>query len=202
MPASYAYLIIFVSAFAGWAFASSVIFFLFKPQLPVKILGFTIWGVLPALQNRFAKELASSISARYLQPALIASHLNNPALLQQLTPEIELHVDNFLEQKLPETFPLLAKLMGEKTLAKFKTAFLAEVEVIFPALVTSYSAKILEELHPNLWIENEIKGVSTLLLKDLIKEKMGKQLLFFKIIATVAGASVGAIQWLLITFIV
>ncbi len=202
MPASHACLMILVAAVAGWAFASCLIFLLFKPHLPLKVFGLTIWGLLPSMQHRFAKELATSLTERYLQPALIASYLNNDVLLQQLTPEIEKHIDVFLEQKLPETFPLLAKLMGEKTLAKFKTAFLAEVEVIFPALVTSYSGKIIESLQPAALIENEIRAFSIPLLQDIFKKKAAKELLFFKITAAIAGAIVGVIQWFLMSFVI
>lgn len=201
MPYSHACLLILVATAAGWAFASLIIFFLFRPHLPNKIFGFTIWGVMPAMQNRFAKELATILTERYLQPGHIASHVSNNVLLQQLNPQIEKHVDVFLEQKLPETFPLLAKLMGEKTLAKFKTAFLTEVELIFPALVASYSGKIIEGLQPAVLIENEIKAFSIPLLQDLFKKRAAKQLLLFKLIAAIAGATVGAIQWFLMSFV-
>ncbi len=200
MPASHACLMILVAAAGGWAFASILIFFLFRPHLPRKFLGITLWGVLPAMQNRFAKEVANSFATRYLQPAGIASHLNNEALLQKIRPEIEKHVDVFLEQKLPETFPLLAKLMGEKTLAKFKAAFLAEVEAIFPALVTSYAGKILEELQPALLIETELKAVSVPLLQDIFRKRATKQLLLFKILAAIAGAMIAVMQWLVLSF--
>ena len=124
MPASHACLIIVVAAAAGWAFATILLFFLFRPQLPRKVFGFTIWGILPSMQDRFARAIANSIAARYLQPAVIEPYLQNQELLERLKPEIEKHVDVFLAEKLPEIFPLLAKMMGEKTLSKFKAAFL------------------------------------------------------------------------------
>jgi len=201
MPASHACLMILVAAAGGWAIASTLVFFLFRPYVPRKIFGLSIWGLLPSIQSGFAKELATSLASHYLKPEIIASHLNNDMLQQQLTPEIEKHVDVFLEQKLPETFPLLAKLMGEKTLAKFKAAFLAEVEVIFPALVTSYSGKILDGLQPALLIETEIKAFSIPLLREIFTKRAAKQLLLFKIIAAIAGATFGIIQWLLVSFV-
>ena len=200
MLLSHAFLLILIAAASGWVFASTLVLFLFRPYLPLSIFGFKLWGILPSLQHRFAKELAQSLTSRYLQPSIIAPILNNDEILKQLTPQIEKHVDVFLEQKLPETFPLLAKLMGEKTLSKFKTAFLTEVEVIFPALITSYSGKLLENLHPAILLEQEIKAFSIPLLQKIFTRRAQKQLLYFKITAAFAGAVLGVIQWVIISF--
>lgn len=196
-----AFLMILTAAAGCWVLASLLIFFLFRPQQPIKILGITIWGVLPAMQNRFAKELAESLKTQYLQPESISSYLDNEELLKQLTPKIEKYVDVFLEQKLPETFPLLAKLMGEKTLAKFKVAFLTEVEVIFPALIKNYSSKVLADLQPSLRIEQDIRSISTPLLEKVFRKKASSQLTAFKLIAAFAGAVMGLVQWLLISLV-
>ncbi len=46
--------------------------------------------------------------------------------LEKLKPEIEKHVDAFLNQKLREVFPILSKFIGVKTTNQLKDSFLLE----------------------------------------------------------------------------
>ena len=192
---------IVVAAAGGWALASLLIYLLFKPATPLQFLGLRIWGVLPYLQQRFAKELAESLAERYLQPEQISAHLNDESLLKELTPEIENHIDVFMERKLPEIFPLLAKMMGEKTLAKFKGAFLEEVEVIFPAMIASYSGKVVTSLQPAMRIEQALKDVSLSLLQVQFNRQAGSQLRSFKVLVAIAAGGIALVQWLLLKFL-
>lgn len=198
MTVSHACLMIVVAAAGGWALASLLIYLLFKPATPLHFLGLRIWGVLPYLQQRFAKELAESLAERYLQPEQISAHLNDQTLLKQLTPEIENHIDVFMEQKLPETFPLLSKLMGEKTLAKFKGAFLQEVEVIFPAMIGSYSGKVVTGLQPAIRIEQALKEASLSLLQTQFERRAAAHLRSFKLLAAIAAGLIALVQWVLL----
>jgi len=60
--------------------------------------------------------------------------------LEKLKPEIEKHLDDFLNHKLREVFPILSKFIGVKTINQLKDAFLTELETIFPVMINRYMA--------------------------------------------------------------
>ncbi len=201
MAAYHSYLMILVATAGGWLMAVLFLNLLFKPYYPIKLMGFSVSGILPALQPGLAKDIAAAIVKNYLSKSEIADKLSNPALMHQIRPEIENHVDKFLQEKLPEAFPLLSKFMGDKTLLKFKEAFLSEVELIFPVMLKSYSQKLISEWKPQQQIEEKLNAMSIPLLKELIEKHASRQLKLFKLSGALAGAILGIIQCLLLLII-
>lgn len=197
MSAYHSCLMILIATAGGWLMAVLFLNFLFKPYSPSNFFGFSISGIIPVLQPRLAKDIAAAIVKNYLSNREIENKISNPALMVQLKPEIENHVDRFLQEKLPEAFPLLSKFMGEKTLLKFKEAFLAEVELIFPAMLKSYSQKLMKEWKPQQQIEDKLNALSIPVLKEMIDKHASRQLRLFKLSGALAGAILGIIQCLL-----
>jgi uncharacterized membrane protein YheB (UPF0754 family) len=191
---------ILIAAVGGWFVNSLYLKLLFKPYLPKKIAGFTLHGVLAALQPSIATNVAAAIARKYLSEERIEQKLNNPAVLAELKPEIERHVDQFLSQKLPVTFPLLSKLMGEKTILKFKDAFLNEIDMIFPVLIKKYSGSLVQRIDAQGLIEQEINAVSMQELKETIYKHTSRQLFAFKLTGAIAGAITGLLQCLALIF--
>lgn len=194
-------LILLISAVGGWLMASAFLFIVFKPYAPKKIFGLSFKGIIPHLLPKLAKNLAAAIVQNYLSVMKIEEKVNDPAFMNQLKPEIENHVDHFLENKLPETFPLLAKFMGEKTLLKFKEAFLTEVETIFPLLVKSYGNKVLNIEKTEQLIEEKINSIPVSAIKEFFYREAYKQILIFKIIGLLFGLFIGTLQIILLLLI-
>ena len=193
-------IILFISATGGWMMAETFLYFVFKPYSPKNIIGISLLGIIPAMQPILAKNTAESVVTKYINTEVLESKLADPSLMLQLKPEIEMYVDRFLAVKLPEIFPLLAKMMGEKTLSKFKEAFLAEAETIFPALIKSYGKKLPIE-NAEHEIEQMIKDISIPALKIFFYKHASAQILQFKMIGLVCGIFIGILQILLITLL-
>ncbi len=194
MPVLSSYLVIIIAAFGGWLIALVFLRIMFWPYTTKKISGFTIKGILPKLQPILAKDIAAAIGQKYLSKQVIEEKLSNPELMLQLRPEIEHHVDQFLKEKLPEAFPLLSKFMGGKTLLKFKEAFLSEVEIIFPAMLKSYSQKMIRQYMPAQLIEDELNAISIPAVEEVIYRRAARQIFLFKLIGFLAGGLVGMLQ--------
>ena len=180
--------------------AATFLYFVFKPYSPKNIIGISLLGIIPAMQPILAKNTAESVVTKYINTEVLESKLADPSLMLQLKPEIEMYVDRFLAVKLPEIFPLLAKMMGEKTLSKFKEAFLAEAETIFPALMKSYGKKLPIE-NAEHEIEQMIKNISISALKIFFYKHASAQILQFKMIGLICGIFIGILQILLITLL-
>ena len=161
-------------------------------------MGYSFSGILPAMQPKLASTIAAAIGQKYLSAKLIEEKLGNPALIDQIKPEIEEQIDLFLKNKLPETFPLLAKLMGEKTLLKFKEAFLSEVETIFPVLIKRLADKTISENNPENWIAEKLNAIPLKDVKAFFYTHASKQLFLFKLMAAFIGALLGGLQFFIL----
>jgi len=176
--------------------AAVFLYFVFKPHNPSKKTG--IPGILSSLQPILAKNVAEIVTQKYINADVLETKLTDPLLLQALRPEMENHVDQFIAVKLPEIFPLLAKMMGEKTLSKFKEAFLAEAETIFPALIKNYGNKLLFKENVQQQIEEKLNLISIPALKKIFYKHASLQITKFKTIGLLCGLFIGTLQIVLL----
>ena len=112
-------IIVFFTAFTGWIISWLTIRLLFSPSLRS--------GLGTKAGQVFQQEFESS--------KMIDEKITDPSLFEKMKPEIEKHVDFFLNEKLATVFPLLFKFMGEKTLKQFKDAFMIEIDLLFPVII-------------------------------------------------------------------
>ena len=156
---------------------------------------------MPALQPLLAEKVVAAIEKGLLSEEWGKEQINSDLIMQDLKPAIGDHVDRFLDERLTETFPLLAKFMGEKTMLKLKQAFLSEIETIFPLLVKEYGIKLLVYLEPEKLVEKMMCEIDAGELKKAIKIKAARQLIFIKIAGAVAGVIIALLQLLALMFI-
>ena len=119
--------------------------------------------------------------------------VTDPENFNKLKPEIETHIDSFLRVRLKETFPMLSMMIGDKTINQLKTAFLTELETLFPVLMKSYVANLEKEIDLENEISKKIAGFSISKAEELIYSSAKKQLLK----AQLMGAAIGFITGLL-----
>jgi uncharacterized membrane protein YheB (UPF0754 family) len=195
---SLAFLLVLLSAVGGCCMAHVFIKILFKPYIPKKITGFTVQGIVPFVLNNQSHLIAAAIRQEFLSEKLLQKVLDNPALLQQMTPAIEAHVDHFLNEKLSEAFPLLYKFMGEKTLQKFKIIFLQEVETILPNMLQQYGTMLLQGNKIEEGIADQIRQLSAPQLEASLHQFAHRYIRRFKIVATLWGIFIGLLQTVIV----
>jgi hypothetical protein len=59
---------------------------------------------------------------------------------------VENQIDDFLNRKLNEAFPIIYKFIGNKTCSQIRSYFIAELEEIFPTLVNKYAGNLMCEV--------------------------------------------------------
>ncbi|MFT3981478.1 MAG: DUF445 family protein [Ferruginibacter sp.] len=184
---------IITGAIIGWLIARFFIWLLFHPYSPKKIAGFRYEGILSAVKPLLTEKL--SLMAR---EADLAGKIDTVAVSRQLLPEIEDHVDEFLSTKLKEAFPLLSNFMGEKTLSKFREAFMQEAEQKLPGMLQSFVAKFADNVDAGAMIENRINNISIQTIETNIKKNAGKQLRLLQVTGALLGTLGGGIQAVLL----
>lgn len=201
MPVILSTLLIVIAVLSGWLIAVFFTRILFRPYSPKDILGFRFSGIVPAMLPGLAAQLSAIVEKEFLSQDKIASRIGDPALMQELKPEIEEHIDAFLKTKLKEAFPLLSNFMGEKTLSKFKAAFLTEVESILPDLLKNYSGRLMDQWQPAQLVREKISHIDVAAIEKMVRQQAGRQLMLLQLAGALIGLVCGIIQVLIIRLI-
>lgn len=194
-------LLVIVATACGWLIHSAYLKFIFWPHARKQIFGISIVGLLPANQAQLAQMVAASIAEHYLDEASLAGQIKYDQLSLQLKPQIEGHVDAFLKDKLPPAFPMLFKLMGEKTLLKFKGVFMDEVEAILPALMKEATNELLKNAELERMIEKTLSEIPMARVEQAFVLHAAQAMHRFKWMGAAAGFIVGLVQSLLLMII-
>ncbi len=199
MSAYQSCLLIITSSLCGWLIHSAYIKLIFRPYSAKRFLGFKYRGLLPKMQEQLSGIAASKITETYLTEKKIAEKARFDLIAVQLKPQIETLIDAFLAEKLPTAFPMLANLMGAKTLSKFKTAFMEEMDSRMPALVSTAGSMLMRNINPEATIEKVIREIPIPQLEKSFRQYAKKELLRFKLMGAIAGLLVGLLQCLILT---
>jgi uncharacterized membrane protein YheB (UPF0754 family) len=186
--------------FTGWVTTWIAIKMLFHPRNPIKILGYTLQGIFPKNQRLIAEKLGQVVGKELLSFDVIEQKVTNPENLQKLKPAIEEHIDNFLNNKLKEVFPMLSMFMGEKTTTQLKAAFLMELEILFPILMKTYMNKLQDDLDLEKIVTEKVAAFSSEKLEDILLQITKKEFKFLEFIGGFFGLLIGIIQ-ILIAFL-
>ncbi|MEP6595413.1 MAG: DUF445 family protein [Ginsengibacter sp.] len=194
----YNYLLtIILSGFIGWGITWMIIKMMFHPRRPVNILGYKLQGIFQKNQGLIAEMLGEMVSTELLPFADIEQKIIGTENLEKLKPEIEKHVDDFLNHKLREVFPILSKFIGVKTTNQLKDAFLIELETIFPVMINTYMIQLKSDIDLKKIVVEKVEGFSCEKLESVLKQITKKEFQFLKFIGAVFGCIIGLIQVLI-----
>lgn len=191
-----------ISAFIGWITNWIAIKMLFHPREPKRILGITFHGIFPKRQQQFAEKLGKLVSAEFLSFNDIEQKISDPGNLKKIMPLIEQHVDDFLRTRLSDEMPVISMFIGDKTIDKLKTAFMKEIELLFPPVMKQYASNLRTELDLEQIVIKKVSGFSSDKLEEILYQIMSKEFRFVEIIGAVIGFIIGAMQVLITLFII
>lgn len=163
-----------------WLCVSLMIYLLFKPEQPVKLAGVQLQGMVPANFKKISQKLADIIYQQLithqqnLKAAVTASER-----IDKLMPHIESHIDYFLREKLPKSMPMIAMLIGDKTIGQIKEVFVGEIKVLFPQLIGQYTDSLLDDERLYSLVTDKLQSAAVYAYITGLKQKGNR--LFFKI---------------------
>ena len=170
---------------------------LFHPRKPIKLPGYTLQGIFPKNQRLIAEKLGQVVGKELLSFDEIEQKVTNPENLQKLKPEIEAHIDGFLNNRLKEVFPMLSMFIGEKTISQLKEAFLMELENLFPILMETYMNKLQHDLDLEKIVTEKVAAFSSEKLEDILLQITKKEFKFLEFIGGFFGLLIGIVQVIL-----
>lgn len=166
---------------------------LFSPIHPIKLGIIKLQGLFPARQKYLADMVGNKIQSAFQAYQGLDEKWTDPALLEKLKPEIEIHIDHFLKEKLKTVFPMLAQFMGEKTISQFKTAFLVEIDHLLPVLIRSYMDGLKNEIRLDEIVSEKINAIHAYQLEKIFYENSKKEIRYFLLACTGIGLLFGMI---------
>lgn len=186
-----------LSTFTGWVTTWIAVKMLFHPRRPIKLPGYTLQGIFPKNQRLIAEKLGQVVGKELLSFDEIEQKVTNPENLQKLKPEIEAHIDGFLNNRLKEVFPMLSMFIGEKTISQLKEAFLMELENLFPILMKTYMTKLQHDLDLEKIVTEKVAAFSSEKLEDILLQITKKEFKFLEFIGGFFGLLIGIVQVLI-----
>ncbi|MEO8772178.1 MAG: hypothetical protein ABI402_18915 [Ferruginibacter sp.] len=178
-------IIVFFSAFTGWIISWLTIRLLFSSSIRS--------GLGTKAGQVFQQEFESS--------KMIDEKMTDPSLFEKMKPEIEKHVDFFLNEKLAAVFPLLYKFMGEKTLRQFKDAFMIETDLLFPLIIKNYMTSLKKEIRLDTIISTHINAIPIQTIRLHFFKHAKKEIFFFRLVCCITGLIMGMLAVVALHFI-
>ena len=189
------------SAFIGWVTNRLAVIMLFRPKRPVRFAGITIQGIFPKRQPQFAQQIGALVSKELVSFNEIESKLTSEENIKKIMPVAEVHVDDFLRNKLKVAFPMIGMLIGEKTIGTLKDIFMKELETIFPVIIKGYVQNLQQDLDLEQMAATKIATLSADKLETAMYSGLKKELraagFFFGLIGFLIGLIQAGIVYLL-----
>ncbi len=178
--------------FIVWLLSKSI----FYPVQPITILGVRIQGVIPKQLPAIAAACGAWVKKEF-DTSQLTRQISKPENFQKILPQVEEHIDNFLKVKLPASMPMIGMLIGDRTISQLKSIFIAELESLFPVVMTGYMQSLQTDFDIEKMVREKITAIGpvaiTQTLSATIKNTFRKALALGAILGFLLGCLEGAI---------
>ncbi len=192
-------LIPILNALFGWWMIDTLLLFFFRPYDPIKILGISLQGILPSIQNKIAESAGEwaqqNVSADKMQEVLLSEES-----LNEIHIYLEEKADDFIRNKLTERISLLKMFITEGIILQAKEVLVEQLDKMIPELIKSFVPKVAEKINIRSEIENRIKNYPLQHLEIKMKSHSGKKLLMLKWTIAILGFLLGCVEVSLVAF--
>jgi len=167
---------------------------LFYPLTPKKIVGISFQGLLPKNQTAIAATVAAMLKKELLSGDMFNNMVASPDNYKKILPQIEQHIDGFLKIKLPASMPMIGMLIGDKTIQQLKSIFMAELETLFPIVMTGYIQSIQSDNNFEKMVTDKLASVNPATFAVMAAEQLRKPLRKMMALGAVVGILVGWLE--------
>ena len=190
-------LIPLITALTGLVCARLPFTLLLHPVKPRRILGLNFQGVLPGAHARIAEEAGLLISQQFSLDNL-EQKINDPSSFDKLRPLIEVHIDDFLRNKLKEQMPMISMFIGDKTIVSLKEVFIKEIAELFPVIMGQLAGNLKNEFDLRSILTAKIAGIDMQKATTAIETRLSRPLRMVGLTGFFIGLAAGLLQLLLL----
>lgn len=183
-----------ITALIGWITNWIAIKMLFHPRRPVKILFFTVQGILPRRQPDIAVQLGRIVATDLLSSKDLLEQLTNDKSRDVYSAFIDTQSEKFIRDRLSRVVPVAGLLLRSRALARLKTAFADELMEQLPALVETLTAPKAGALDIQQLVEDRVRAFSTDRLEKMLHDILAREFRFIELLGAILGFIIGALQ--------
>ena len=185
------FLLPFIAAAIGWLLNSLAVRMLFRPYQPLQLGFITLQGLFPKKQAQLAASLGALVGRQLFSFDDIRDKLTDPGKIRNIIPLVEAHLDSFLRERLPKAMPVLSMFIGDSIVQQIKTHLVAELDTLFPVLISQYLDSVQQDLDLEKIVSQKIAGISAAKLESITGELMQPALRRFRQLGALTGFITG-----------
>ncbi|MDQ0287444.1 uncharacterized membrane protein YheB (UPF0754 family) [Desulfofundulus luciae] len=180
-----------VGALIGWLTNWLAVRLIFRPYKPVRVLGYTIQGVVPKRRGELARVIGRVIEEQLLPKERLLNYLRSEQLNEDLVSSVNTAVRARVMDRLPGFLPLSLRRMISDALAE---QIRRELPPLVNELVDRFGEKLKVELCLSRVVEEQVNSFSLDQLEQIITTVSSRELRHIEILGGVLGFIIGLLQ--------
>jgi len=192
------YTIPIISALIGWITNYIAIKMLFHPKKKINFFIFSIQGIFPKRQHILASRLGNVVATELFSFSDIKDRFTSTETAHEINTILDEKLEDFLENKLKSTMPMLSMFMNDDMKKKIKNTLHEEFQNILPEILNQFSEKLENDIDVEEIVANKVNAFSSDKLEQILYSIMKKEFRFIEVLGGVLGFIIGVIQLLII----
>jgi uncharacterized membrane protein YheB (UPF0754 family) len=188
-----------IAALTGWITNYLAIKMLFHPREKKRIFFVEIQGIFPKRQHILAARLGQIVAKELFSFQDIKRHFTSTGTAGEINHVLDEKLEDFLENKLKESMPMLGMFMNADIKNKIKATLHDEFKDILPDILTRYSEKLERDIDIESIVSSKVAAFSSDKLEQILFSIMKKEFRFIELLGGVLGFVIGLIQLALIS---
>ena len=145
------------------------------------------------MANAIGRYAADSFSLNEMEDKIVSKEN-----IDKIMPTIEIHIDDFLRNKLGKAMPVISMFIGEKTINQLKGIFMTELEELLPSTLRAYTSNLKNDIDVSKLVSGKIESIPDEEIEAIIKSLPGGPILKFQLLGSAVGLLIGIINAILI----
>ena len=184
-----------INAFVGWITTYLAILMIFKPREPIKILGFTIQGIVPKKRKMIAMSIGRSVERNMISFEDFEDLIDKVDLEREIGKIIDKYVDEKFAPASEKSFVgrgYNAGLLSVK--ARTKAYLTAEIQKNAGNVIKSFVERLDAEFDVQAIVAEKINNFDLEQLEDVVFGFTKAEFKFLEIMGGVFGFIIGLVQ--------
>ncbi|MFH5882444.1 MAG: DUF445 domain-containing protein [Candidatus Izemoplasmataceae bacterium] len=189
---------IFIGGLIGYSTNKIAVKMLFRPINQKRFLFFKFQGLLPKRKSTIAKSMGEVIEQAFLSKDDIFDAFMN----EETSREFKAVLKERLTQKISAIVPsMFRSMLGPNLDTMIKTFIDTEGDALIHELFDNIKNKGIEKLNIPMLVEEKVEAMDLITFEKLVLEIVSKELRHIELVGLFLGMAIGAVQFVIITFI-
>jgi uncharacterized membrane protein YheB (UPF0754 family) len=182
-----------LSSLVGYLSARGALRFLFWPRTPIRIAGFTLWGVIPSRKQELGAGLVRTAGPGLFSREEVRQTVMGMSFHREIAGAVSRKVDVFIDEQFGGN-PLVGVLLPLKARGRMKAKLVEELEGGMPAFMESLLASVEQQVDFDHMLHQKIDALDLRALESVLRVTTAKELRRIALLGAALGLVVGLAQ--------